>query len=463
MKSIVSQLKLFFEPNAIAIIGASRTEGKLGNNIVKNLLEARFKGKIFPVNPKATEILGLETYPSVKEIPEKVDLAVIIVPANVVPQVLEECGEKDIRAVVIESAGFSEINEEGKKLEQQVVEIAKKHGIRIIGPNCVGHLNTANNLNTSFARLDMPTKGGISFVAQSGAFAVALVEWMVSEGIGVSKFISVGNKCDVDDADLIEYLAHDDQTKVITLYIEGVKDGRKFMNIAKEVTRVKPILVLKAGRSIAGARAAASHTGALAGQDRVYDAVFKQCGIIRARDSEELFDLGRSLAYQPLPPSDGVAIVTNAGGPAVMAADVCEEYGLKLAKLENITKQKISIISPPWVVTANPVDLSGDCDTNRFTVAMKSVLDDPNVGGVIAIATMRALIGLEVVGALIELNRIYPHKPFSVALIGKEELLQQRKQLEKENVPAFPSAERAARAIAALFSYKRFKEKVGTV
>ncbi len=336
-----SDLAYCFKPRNVAVIGASREEGKVGNAVLTNLLKGTtrqmmsakgFEGNIYPINPKSDEILGLKCYPSITDVPEDVDLAVIIIPSKFVPSVMKELPSKNVKTAIIISAGFSEGGPDGAELEKQVLETAKANNIRIIGPNCLGIMRTHNNLNASFADI-MPPKGPISFVSQSGALCTAVIQYSYEEDIGFSNFVSIGNKSDVDDADLLEYFAEDPETKAIALYVESLKDGQKFMKTAKEVIKEKPIVVLKSGRTESGAKAASSHTGSLAGSDVAYEAAFKQSGIYRVYTISELFDIAKALGYQPPAKGNNIAIITNAGGPGVMAADQLYYRNLNLAQL----------------------------------------------------------------------------------------------------------------------------------
>jgi acyl-CoA synthetase (NDP forming) len=297
------ELKCFFEPESVAVIGASRNPSKYGYSLLKNLIDLGFNGKIYPVNPNAEEILGLKAYPSVKAINENVDLAIIIVPSFKVPEVMLDCAEKRVKGVVICSSGFREAGEAGKKLEDEVVAIAKKAGIRVVGPNTTGILNATNNFTTSFVPLPRFKRGNVAFIAQTGLFAAAAFWWIISkQPFGVSKIVGLGNKCDVDDAEVLEYLADDEETEVVAIYMEGVKDGRRLFETFKKVSKIKPIVVLKSGRSPAGVKASLSHTGSLAVKDEIFDAVCKQAGVIRVGgDLDELLDVTKAFALQPLP------------------------------------------------------------------------------------------------------------------------------------------------------------------
>ena len=473
-------LDKFFNPKGVAIIGASATEGKPGNVTLKNFIENKEKGilkaEIYPVNPKHKEILGLKCYKSVTDIPGSVDLAVVIVPAPFVPQVMEDCGKKGIKAAIIISAGFSEIG--NVELENKVKEICERHGIRVIGPNGLGVFDAYTGVDTMFVpqykeaegklmlATPRPDKGYITLISQSGAFGVAALDYMKGEGIGVSKFISYGNKMDVDEADLMEYLAKDPTTKAILIYVESIENGRRFMKAAKKVVKEKPIVVFKAGRTEAGSRAAASHTAALAGSDRVYDAAFKQCGVVRAETMEDFFDFGKALAMQPPAKGRNIAILTDGGGAGVTAADALEFLGLNVIQLSEETLEKFeqlkkNKILPPFAVYKNPIDLTGSADTRMYVESMKILMEDENVHGVVLIALHHPpLISFDLPEKIAEVIRNYD-KPVVACDVGEAEMSKAfRKKFDSHNIPAYPSPERASRAMYALVKYGEYRCKV---
>ncbi|MDW8034994.1 MAG: CoA-binding protein [Candidatus Korarchaeum sp.] len=369
-------LEGFFNPSSIVVIGASRTPGKIGYEILRALVENKrggtFRGDLYAVNPRSDEtILGVPTYKSVLELPKSPDLAVIVTPAPQTPQALEECGEKGIRNAVVISGGFAEVGGEGLILQRVLDEVRRKYGIRIVGPNCVGVVSPSTGVDTLFLPVEKelqdrsyissprPKPGSVALSTQSGAFGVACLDYMYGEGIGLSKFISYGNKIDVDEVDVISYLRDDPQTRVILIYAESIDRGREFLELSREVTKEKPIVVLKAGRTSAGARAASSHTAAIAGSDAIYDAAFKQAGIIRVWDMEELFDVAKALAMQPPAEGESIAILTDGGGVGVMAADEAEALGLKLAEFSSFTIERLkelqkSYVIPPIASLLNP-------------------------------------------------------------------------------------------------------------
>lgn len=456
----VRSLEPFFRPRSVAIIGASPKQKKVGYVIAKNFAES-FKGKFFMVNPTAQEIFGHRSYPSIKSVPEEVDLAVIAVPAPVVPEVLEECGEKGAKAAIVISGGFKEVGGDGAKLEEELAGVARRYGIRLMGPNCMGVFDSDSMVDTLFIpryRLKRPPKGGISFISQSGASGIAFLDWAAGERIGISKFASYGNAADVSEADLLEFLAADEETRVIAMYLEGIKDGRKFVKVVGQASRVKPVLVLKAGSTISGARAALSHTGALAGSDEVFDAVVKQTGMIRVYDWEEMFDFARVLAYQPVAKGDRVAVVTNGGGAGVMIADEIEKLGLRLAELGERTHAELKAKFPSHVVVNNPVDLTGDADNERYSVAIKAVLADEGVDSLLLVCIPHTpAVDLESFVDVVMDSWSKWGKPLVVCLPGGRVSLELREIFEDRGVPTYPTPRRAARSLYALAKYGKSK------
>ena len=454
----MKDLKAFFFPKEVAIIGASKNHKKLGYAIMRNFIENGFENAI-PINPKEKEILGKKAYKSVLDITEEVDLAVIVTPAQIVPEVLEGCVKKKIKAVVIISGGFAEVGR--KDLEDKVKEIVKKSGIRVIGPNCIGVMDKKTGVDTMFLptyRLARPPLGSISFISQSGAVGSAIVDWCAKEGVGISKFISYGNAADVNELDMIEYLAKDRDTKVITAYLESTHDGRRLMELGRKISPKKPIIVLKAGRSKSGIKAVTSHTGSLAGSDEVYDAAFKQCGIIRAYNTEELFDFARAHDMQPLPKGRKIAIVTNGGGFGVIATDTAERLGLKLAEFKKETINRIQKGLPWYAVAKNPLDLVGDADAARYRHALEHVAKDPNVDGIICILLFQtAPLESEVVDVLA--GTLEHGKPLLVCSAGGDFTEVHRKMLERVGIPTFSTPERTVKAMDSLVRLSEYLKK----
>ena len=383
-------LEMFCDPQAVAVIGASRTPGKLGYSVLQNVIRHGFKGAIYPINPQAGELLGHKCYSSVLAVPGPIDLAVILIPSHHVARTLIECGEKGIKGAIIMSAGFREAGREGRKRERELVDIARRYGMRLVGPNSLGIVDAVAGLNASFAT-GMPAKGSIAFMSQSGALCTAVLDMALSEQVGFSRFVSLGNKADADEITFIEAWSDDPHTRVIMAYLEGIEEGAKFMRIASQVGREKPIIAIKSGTTNAGSRAVSSHTGTLAGSEAAYEAAFRQSGVLRARSVQDLFDYSIAFARQPLLASDRIAIITNAGGPGIMAADACERAGLQLASLEHDSLSTLRKALPAAASVLNPVDLLGDAPAGLYGLAIGTAIEDPNVGGVIVIVTRQAM------------------------------------------------------------------------
>ena len=449
-------LESFFKPKTVAVIGVSRQPRKFGHVIFKNFKDSEFKGKVFPVNPKAEAILGTKAYTSVNEIPDEVDLAVIAVPAAIVPSVIDECLSKGVKAAVIISGGFREIGDEGAKLEQEIQTKIKGKNLRLIGPNCIGVFDPTSHVDTLFLptyKLRRPKRGSIAFISQSGAFGSAVLDWAASQEIGISKFISIGNKADVDEVDLLNYLSEDPLTKCITIYVESIDRGRKFLEAASKVLCKKPIVVLKGGVTKAGARAAMSHTGSLAGSAKVYEGAFKGAGVIQALTVDELFDYARALAYQPVPKENGLAIVTNGGGFGVISSDEASRQGLSLSDFSQATIINVKASLPDYALPHNPLDLVGDADVQRYRVALDAVSADPSVGIILVIVLLQtSFIESDVVDAISEAN-VASGKPIIVCTIGGDFTQILSKMLEDDRIPSYPTPERAVKAISALISY----------
>jgi acetyl coenzyme A synthetase (ADP forming)-like protein len=455
----VARLDSVFYPKSIAVIGASRRPGSVGHSLLANLLMNRYQGIIFPVNPSAASILGIKCYPHVLEIPDDVDLAVIIVPRSAVAQVLDECGRMGIRGAVIISAGFKEVGGEGVELERRVQEISRLHGIALVGPNCLGVINTdpRTSMNATFGT-QMPKEGNIAFVSQSGALCVAVLDYAKEAKIGFSKFISMGNKAGVAENDLLRYLQEDPKTDVILMYLEDLVDGREFMAIAREITssrsRPKPIIALKAGRTLVGARAASSHTGSLAGSDKVYNAIFEQCGVIRVDTLEELFDYTKAFSSQPLPRSANVAIVTNSGGPGVLAADSCIRNGLNVPPLGRATVKSLAGALPHSVSIHNPLDLVAEAQAEQYEVSLRAVLADRRVGAAVVILTPTAFTRVnDISAAVVRVAREFK-KPVVSCLLGIYDVSGGIAILEESGIPNYRFPESAARALAELARFR---------
>jgi len=458
-------LRVFFEPKSVAIVGASRKEGKIGNYILRNNIMLGYSGPIYPVNPGASEIEGLKCYPSVAAIPEAVELAVIALPAHLVVDVLKDCQRKIVKGVVIISSGFSEIGGEGMERQRELVRLAAEAGIRVVGPNTTGILNPAGRFTTTFVDLKGVKPGGIGFVAQTGMFAGMMFQWIFSsQHFGLSKVIGLGNKADVTDHDAIDYLAQDEATRTVIMYLEGVKDGKRFLDSASRLGRRKPLVVIKGGKTAEGARAAHSHTGSLAGRDEIFEALFRQAGAIRVSDFEELLDFGKTFAYQPLPKGNRTAIVTLSGGAGVMATDICLESGLRLARLESHTLTRIKEKMPSWAHPGNPLDVEPLSEIvmqeGAYRLGLDAVLSDPGVDLALLVMTTFKMPKVNA-NFLLEITRAHPEKPVAVCIIGEATVYSQFFQImEEANIPVFVSVRRAVASLAALYKYRRFLDSV---
>ena len=451
-------LESFFQPQSVAVIGASRDPEKLGYAVVYNLKNGGFPGTLYPVNPKADHILGLQVYPSILDIPDPVDLAVIVIPYPYVPAVLEQCGQKGVPSVVVISAGFREAGREGLERERELIEISQRYGLRLIGPNCLGVIDTDTPLNASFAA-GMPPGGPIAFMSQSGALGTAVLDIAMAGSIGFSKFVSLGNKADVSEIDLLEAWGDDPASRVILIYVEGVPDGQKFIQVARRVTRKKPVVAIKSGVTAAGSRAVSSHTGSLAGSEAAYKAAFRQAGIIRATSMESLFDYARAFAYQPLLAGDRIGIVTNAGGPGILATDALEHAGLRIPRLTPETTRALTEYLPGAASAANPVDVLGDAMADRYERAIGLVLQDPNVDGLIVILTPQAMTEIEATAHAVGRMAQSSSKPVLGCFMGEERIRAGVDILGQYGVPNYPFPERAARALAAMSAYRREQQR----
>lgn len=446
-------LDSLFNPESIAIIGASRTEGKLGYAVLANVIESGFPGSIYPINPKADDILGYQAYASLSDAPGSIDLAVIVIPAKYVMQALEECAAEEVGAVIVISAGFRETGREGREKERQMAEIAEKHDMPIVGPNCLGVIDTVVPYNASFA-VGMPINGGIAFMSQSGALCTGILDVALAENIGFSRFVSLGNKAHLNELDFIQSWAEDDSTKVILAYLEGIVDGERFIREAREISKKKPIIAIKSGVTSGGSRAVSSHTGTLAGSERAYEAAFKQAGVIRAGSIGELFDFAIGLGRQPLPAGRRVAIVTNAGGPGIMATDALEKSGLKLAGLTPETQQELQEVLPDAASVLNPIDVLGDARSDRYKAAFKAALADENVDLLMVILTPQFMTEIEeTANALADAAEAQPadsRKPVVACFIGEEHMAESSRIFSQRHLPNYPVPEQAAAAIRAM-------------
>jgi len=452
------RLAHFLDPRSVAVIGASTDPQAVGHAVLRNLLSYGFAGEVYPINPRTTELLGKRCYPSVLEVAGDIHLAVVIVPARVVPVVMEECGRKGIDAAIIISAGFKETGTEGAHLERQVVEIAQRYGTRIVGPNCLGILVPATGLNASFAPL-MPQPGKLAVISQSGALGTAMLDWAVQEGVGLATFVSFGNGADIGFADLLEALREDERTGVVIAYMEGVGNGQAFMAAARQATRTKPVIIMKSGTTSAGSRAVSSHTGSLAGSDQAYQAAFHQCGVLRAQTVDQLFDFGLAFAYQPLPRSPALGLVTNAGGPGIMATDAAERSGLTVAALDKATVDRLRERLPAAANFYNPVDVLGDAQPDLYQYALQQLLADPNVAAVIALLTPQAVTKVAETAQVIAQVAAGQDKPVLACMMGGELIAAADQPLEQAHVPDYRYPEQAVGALAAMVRYQQWREQ----
>lgn len=450
----MKKFDLFFNPGTVAVIGVSRDQRKIGHVIFRNFIDGKFKGKVYPVNPQTDRLLGRKCYPSVTKIKDKIDLAVISTPSAFVAESLRECGRKGIKSVIVISAGFKEIG--NVKGENEIVDIARKYKMKVIGPNCLGVYDPKTGVDTIFLpkyRLGRPKQGNIAFITQSGAVGSVVLDWMSRKGYRISKFISYGNAAETDEADLMEHLVKDRKTKVICAYFEGVKEGRKFLDIAKRISKKKPVIILKGGVTSAGTKAVSSHTGSLAGSFEVYSAAFRQSGVIQADDMEELFDFARVLSSQPKPKGKRIQIITDGGGFGVLLADNIIENSLRLAKMSKENVNKLKKKMPPYVIIKNPIDLIGDATTERYYYALNAAIEDPNVDmiGLILLLQVPSL-GENVVETVINAFKT-SKKPIFVISAGGDYTEVLKRTMENVGIPTFSYPHKAAKAMRVLYEF----------
>lgn len=451
-------LEAIFTPKSVAVIGASPDPGRLGNRVLKNILDNNYAGAVYPIHPTASAVLERTAYPSVLAVPDPIDLAVIVIPAQYVLDVVDECGRKGVKGLVVISAGFKEVGGAGKDLERDLTECVHKYGMRMVGPNCLGIIDTISNLNASFAAL-MPEDGNIAFMSQSGAMCTAILDWSKPRGIGFSRFVSLGNKADVDEVALLRAWNRDEHSKVILAYLESITDGPGFIAAAREVTKQTPVVAIKSGTTAAGTRAASSHTGSLAGSESAYEAAFAQSGILRARTMSELFDLALLFAYQPLIRGNRLAIVTNAGGPGIIATDVVERSGMQMASFAPKTIEQLRARLPAEANVFNPIDVIGDATSARYRIALEAALADPNVDGVVVLLTPQAQSDLiETVDVIVELSR-GQSKPVTTSFMGGYSLGRALELLNKHRIPNYLFPERAVQSLAAMYRQYTWSER----
>jgi acetyl coenzyme A synthetase (ADP forming)-like protein len=457
-----SSLIPFFSPHGIVVIGASTSPEKLGYGVARNLIQCGYQGAVHFVSQKPGELFGRRLYTDLSQVPGPLDLAILIVPPQATPLTIEDCGRRGLKAAIIISSGFREVGPDGAALEQECLAKARSHGIRLLGPNCIGTIDTHLPLDTSFLPPPMPVRGPIGFISHSGAFCAAIVDWARGQGLGFSRIVSLGNHADMEEADVLAILGEDEHTHVIVLYMEGVSDGRRLVEIAREVMRRKPVIALKVGRFESGQRAAASHTGALAASDTAFEAAFEKAGILRADSAEQMFDWARALESYPSglaarrSETHGIAILTNAGGPGVIAADALEKNALSLARLHEPAIKALLTVLPPAANVFNPVDMLASASPDTYAASLKILLADDNVEGVLVILPPPPMHKAKAVAErIIETIAAVPGglrdgKPVVVALLGSTLIEEARSTFERAGIPTYPFPDRAASALGAL-------------
>ncbi|MCL4389548.1 MAG: acetate--CoA ligase family protein [Candidatus Marsarchaeota archaeon] len=453
-------LSPIMSPKSVAVVGASAKPGKVGNAIMQNYIDVGFQGKLYPINVNAADkIMGFKAYKSILDVKEPIDLAVISVPAEIVPKVLEECGKAKARGVVLVTSGFAEVGR--IDLQDRIVAISKKYRMPLMGPNCLGVMDTRSRNDTLFlptSKIDRPKIGGVSFVSQSGSVGSSLLDLISGEGFGLAKFISYGNAAVIDEVDLLDYLAHDKETKVIVYYIEGVKRGKEFVELAKTATKLKPVVILKGGMTPSGASAAHSHTASLAGSSQAYEAVFKQFGFVEAHTLEDLLYFAKIFDTQPLTPGNRVAILTNGGGHGVLATDALYNNGLVSPQLNKENQKALRKIMPSIVNIRLPLDIGGDAGSDRFSAALDALSRDENVDAIMAITLFQTPGADESVANAIVEHAAKKLKPLVAVSTGSTYTRSHVSLMEEGGVPVYDSPDAAAKALAALISYTRYKQ-----
>jgi len=447
-------LKSLFNPESVAVIGASRTPGKVGHEIVGNMLNAGFEGKILPVNPYADEILGLKCYKDVRKCPGKVDLSIIAVQAPLVVEATQSSIKAGVKAIAVTSSGFAECGSEGAEIQREIAKLCSDAKIPLLGPNCFGVINTSIRLNASFSK-HLPKSGGISVISQSGSLCSAMLDWASAHGLGLAKIISLGNKADLNEVDFLEAYAKDDETTVVVGYLESIKSGQDFLRAARAVTSSKPFILLRAGTTKAGIWAASAHTGTLAGADTAYAAAFRHAGVIRVESLDALFDCTAAFSTQPCPKGDKVAVITNAGGPAVLAADAVEQFGMTLAKIKEDHVELLKQQLPPAAIAYNPIDVLGDADPKRYSMAVEAAQNDEDVDAVIVILTPHSMTQPAETARSIA-QKADGEKPILMVLMGSDEARVEHIKLVDKNLPIYPSPGRAVAALSGMWKYQQW-------
>src|SRR5665213_1706078 len=452
LNSHFNPLEFFFHPKNVAVIGATEKEGSVGRSMLVNLTKNAFSGKVFPINPVRETILGIKAYPNIATAPEPVDLAIIVTPAKTVPGLVEECVKAGVKAVIIISAGFKEVGPEGAELERQILEKAKSANMRLIGPNCLGLMNPVSGLNATFAA-DMALPGNVAFISQSGALITAVLDWSLQEKVGFSSIISLGSMLDVNWGDMINYLGNDPHTHSIVIYMEAIGDARAFLSAAREVALTKPIILIKAGRTEASAKAASSHTGSLAGSDEVLRAAFSRCGIMVVDHISHLFYAADTLSKQPRPKGPRLCIVTNAGGPGVLTSDALIESGGQLAELAPETIQTLSTFLPAAWSHANPVDVLGDADASRFAKTLEQVVKDPHNDGVLVLLTPQDMTTPTETAKDVAVYNKLGDRPLLASWMGGSTVNEGREILSNAGIPSYPFPDTACRMFNYMWRY----------
>jgi acetate---CoA ligase (ADP-forming) len=454
-------LETLLYPKAVAVIGASRNPEKVGHALLANLVNSGYKGEIVPVNPEAGEILGLKCYGSLREYKGQIDLGIVVVPGKFVKEAIESSIKAGAKSIIVITAGFREVSAQGAVVEQELVDLCRAHGVRMVGPNCLGVLNTDHRMNATFAP-SVPPAGRISVISQSGALCVAILDWAADQKLGLGKVISFGNKADLNEVDFIKALAEDEHTNVIAGYLESIKEGNKFMRVAEEAASIKPVVILKVGITQAGAKAASSHTGSLAGADIAYGAAFRRAGVVRAENFEALFDYSIAFSMQPLPQGERVGIITNAGGPGIMAADAAETLGLKMVSPTPANEARLRAVLPAAAAVSNPVDVIGDADPDRYIKAFEILQEDEKIDAIIIVSTPQNMTRpLELAEKLAKAHN--RKKPLLTSFMGGREMAEAKDRLMSLGIPNYPAPDRAVAALKAMCDYAAWQRRAARV
>jgi acyl-CoA synthetase (NDP forming) len=463
---MAGNLEKFFEPKSVVVIGASSVPRKPGNDVIRNILANGYSGNLYLVNPKGGEIMGMKAYPSIRDLPEGIDLAIIILPASANPQAVRECAARGIQAIVLAAGGFSEVDEKGEELQEALIKAVRETGVRVIGPNTSGHTSTPHNFTSTFFPLGKIPRGNISYIAQTGNFATHTMRYIITgENFGVARVVGFGNKVDVEESEVLEYYAEDPETKAIFMYLESFKRPKRFFEIAREVTRKKPVVLLKGGSTSEGARAAVAHTAAMAAEDRVIDGALRQAGIVRIYKYSHLFLAAKALACMPLPLGNRVSFSAPSGAMLVVLTDLCRKFwNLEVPNVEEKTRQRLQEISPPYIRMRNPVDIWPAAYLQGVEAAYRegteAVLKDPNIDAVVPILLITDDTGVPSLDFIVELARKYPEKPIYVTFSGEKKHMEAAKAfLEPKGVPTFPLIEEPFEVLSILARCRQAMER----